>query len=199
MRSWQRFAPRGTSHVMGDRTGRRLASEVALASSRESIRASQTMVAWSIARLAATNPALRPRGPERAAQAFSAPGEILLQLLGSACDLDVLLFAQRHPRALLSIDHIARAVGHSAEDVDTSIDSLTARRLLACRKSMAGDAEAGVLFYEVTPGAWEAILPALAWVTASAHGRHALRRALSRQRGDGPVAAQLHPYRASEW
>jgi hypothetical protein len=158
---------------MGDGAVRSPVTGAPVNSSREIIEGSRRMVAWSIGRLLATNPALRSQA--------AAPTEILLKLLGSPCDFDVLLFAHRHPRALLHIDDIARAVGHGVGDVRASIDALTATNLIVCRKARAADAEASALFYEFTPGAWDAILPALAWVTASEPGRHALRRALSRR------------------
>lgn len=141
------------------------------------------MVASSIARLSATNPTLNSAdtGP---AGATSAAADILLKLLDSPCDLDVLVFAERHPRALLAIDDIARAVGHDPPDVRESIETLTVAGLIACTKMRRddppGDHGVGVLFYEFTPGTWDAMLPALCWVAASADGRRVLRQALLR-------------------
>jgi len=154
-----------------------------VASARRLVDGSREMVAWSIARLIATNPILTG--------AASAAADILLKLLHSPCDFDVLVFAERHRRALLTIDDIARAVGHDPEDVRVSIETLTVAGLIARtkmrREDPRGDHGTGVLFYEFTPGTWDAIIPALCWVTASADGRRVLRHALlrtkARQRG----------------
>ena len=166
------------------------ATQATLGSSRDAIDGSRTMVAWSIARLLATSPALRLRPPPRAAPATAA-AEILLAVLDSPCDLDVILFAQRHPRALVRIDDIARAVGHDVGDVGASVDGLTATGLITTRQTDAEHREAGVVLYEFTPGAWDAILPALAWVAGSPEGRHDLRRALSHRRPAPPSGSTV--------
>jgi hypothetical protein len=115
----------------------------------------------------------------------------LLKLLNSPCDLDVLMFAQRHPRALLGIDDIARTVGHDREQVRLSVETLTAAGLIACTKIRHEHHEVAVLFYEFTPGTWGALLPALCWVATSADARRVLRRALLRRSVSGAVAGKL--------
>jgi hypothetical protein len=156
------------------------------ASARRLIDESREMVAWSIARMIATNPYLSPGTVRRTGP------ELLLKLLDSPCDLDVLTFAQRHPRALLTIDDIARAVGRDADAVRVSIEALTVAGLVAPVKIRCEAPDVGVLFYEFSPGSWDAILAALCWVTASAEGRRVLRDALLRRRIlGGAVAGRL--------
>jgi predicted transcriptional regulator len=166
-------------------------SRSVLASARQLIDGSREMVASSIARLIATNPMLSP-AERQETRAASTPAEILLKLLHSPCDLDVLLFAARHPRALLAVDDIARAVGHDPEDVRVAIETLTVAGLITRTKMRRHADDGGVLFYEFTPGTWDAMLPALCWVAASANGRRALLQALLRRKiGSGPVASEL--------
>jgi hypothetical protein len=149
------------------------------------------MVAWSIARLVATSPAL-VRTEMRGEGVHRTPADILLTVLASPCDLDVLLFVHRHPRALLGLDDLARGAGYSVREVRASIEALTAAGLVACAKRTSEDHTSSTVFYEFTPGTWDAIVPTLLWVASSADGRRVLRRALShtRHRG-GAVATKL--------
>ena len=142
------------------------------------------MVASSVTLLVATKSILNPAEPEQTGA--NAAAEMVLKLLHSPCDLDVLVFAEHHPRALLTVDDIARAVGHDPEDVRVSIETLTVAGLIACTKIRPEDDEVGVLLYEFTPGTWDAMLPALCWLAASADGRRALRRALLRTKDRRP-------------
>jgi hypothetical protein len=169
----------------------RTRSRDVLASARQLIAGSREMVAWSIARIIATDPPPIPGTLKHTALACGA-AEVLLQLLDSPCDLDVLIFAQRHPRALLTVEDIARAVGRDAEAVRASIETLMVSGLIAWIKTRRPDCEPGVLFYEFTPGTWDAVLPALCWVTSSPDGRRVLRQALCRRRTPrGTVAGGL--------
>ena len=163
-------------------------SREVLASARQLIAGSREMVAWSLARIIATDP---PPSPETVRGRAPAPGaaQVLLELLDSPCDLDVLIFAQRHPRALLTVDDIARAVGRDADAVRASVETLTVAGLIACMKTRRPDRDAAVVFYEFTPGTWDALLPALCWVTASADGRRVLRQVLHRRRTPGDTVA----------
>ena len=148
------------------------ASRECVAAARHLVDSSRTMVARSIARLIATNP-----HPTRPAMA-----DAILDIVESPCDLDVLMFVQKRPRALLGVDDIARIVGHDVEDVHASMQAFRAAGLVACSETPGRDHGAPVLFYEFTPGQWDAILSSLLWVAASPHGRDALRRALAHLR-----------------
>lgn len=47
-----------------------------------------------------------------------------INAIGDATDLDLLLFSFRHPTALLTIEQLAAAAGHSLERVEASLNSL---------------------------------------------------------------------------
>jgi hypothetical protein len=53
-----------------------------------------------------------------------------LAYLKSACDLDLLLFFYRHPRAVLSSERLAIYVGHELSEVARSLETLIAAELL---------------------------------------------------------------------
>ncbi len=50
--------------------------------------------------------------------------------VGHSCDVDLLLFFCRHPRALLSSEHFVAGVGYDRDQVGKSLDSLIYARLL---------------------------------------------------------------------
>ena len=165
-----------------------------LASARQLIEGSREMVATSIARLIATNSIVTAAETGQTGRAFAATA-ILLTLLDAPCDLDVLVFAHRHTRVPLTVEDIPRAVGHDAEAVRVSIETLMVAGLIACTKSRRLDHDIGVLFYEFTPRTWDGILAALCWVAASPDGRRALRKALLRMKSpSGAVASELQTH-----
>jgi hypothetical protein len=141
-----------------------------LAIARRRIHESRTMVAWSIARLVATNPVLQPA---------EAANDVLLNLLGCPRDLDVLIFFCRHPNALLTRDDLAARVGYNVHEVGTSIEVLIAAGLLGCSGDAAERPRSEAFLYRLMPGRWDAILGPLSWLTSSADGRRSLRRALT--------------------
>jgi hypothetical protein len=53
-----------------------------------------------------------------------------LLCLKSACDLDLLLFFHRHPRAVLTSERLALYVGHELSEVAKSLETLIAAQLL---------------------------------------------------------------------
>jgi hypothetical protein len=153
-----------------------------LAIARWRIHESRTMVAWSIARLVATNPGLQP--------AETAAKDFLLNLLDCPCDLDVLIFLCRHPNALLTVDDLAARVGYNVHDVGTSIEVLIAAGLLGCSGEAAERRRSEAFLYTLLPGRWDAILGPLSWLASSADGRRSLRRALTHNRA--PRSGQPH-------
>lgn len=58
--------------------------------------------------------------------------ELLSQVsaIRDGTDLDLLLFSYRHPRALLTVEHLARVVGHAGERVKASLDALVGAGLI---------------------------------------------------------------------
>jgi hypothetical protein len=151
-------------------------TERLLAIARRRIDESRTIVAWSIARLVATNPGLQP-----AAMA----NDVLLNLLDCPCDLDVLIFLCRHPNALLTVDDLAARVGYNVHDVGTSIEVLIEAGLLGCSGEATERRRSEAFLYRLMPGKWDAILGPLAWLASSADGRRSLRRALTHNRHRG--------------
>ena len=59
-------------------------------------------------------------------------GDLLdrLACLKSVCDLDLLLFFHRHPRAVLPSERLAVYVGHELSEVEISLETLIAAELL---------------------------------------------------------------------
>jgi DNA-binding MarR family transcriptional regulator len=130
----------------------------------------RTMVAWSIVRLFATNPELQPA---------ETANDVLLNLLGCPCDLDVLIYFLRHPSVLLTLDDLAAHVGYDVHDVGASIAVLVARGLLEYSKHGAERRQSEATLYGFTLRKWDAIRGPLLYVASSADGRRSLRRALT--------------------
>jgi hypothetical protein len=140
-----------------------------LAAARQHIDESRTMVAWSIARLFASNPELQPADTAK---------DLLLNLLGRPCDLDVLIFFLRHPDVLLTIDDLAARIGYNVHDVGGSIEVLIATGLLESSKERAESRQSRAVRYRFMLRKWHAIRGPLSWLASSADGRRSLRRAL---------------------
>ena len=49
-----------------------------------------------------------------------------IAVLRSACDLDLLLFLARHPRSLLTSEHIATILGYDLKELTASLEEFTA-------------------------------------------------------------------------
>jgi hypothetical protein len=145
-----------------------------LAAARQRIHESRTMVAWSIMRLFASNPQLRPAKTAK---------DLLLNLLGCPCDLDVLIFFLRHPNVLLTLDDLALRVGYNVHDVGASIEVLIATDLLECSKERAESRQSEAVRCRFMLRKWDAIRGPLSWLASSAEGRRSLRRALTHMRG----------------
>jgi hypothetical protein len=157
-----------------------------LAMARRRIHESRTMVAWSIARLVATNPGLQPAETAK---------DVLLNLLGCPCDLDVLIFFCLHPIALLTLGDLAARVGYNVHDVGNSIEVLTSARLLGCSGEEAKGRRSEAFLYRLIPGRWDAILGPLSWLTSSADGRRSLRRALTHNKRRQSLQQESHQFR----
>jgi hypothetical protein len=110
-------------------------------------------------------------------------------ILRNACDLDLLIFFVRHPRALLSSESLAGFLGYNLKDIADSLEVLLAGGLLHRKQTPAHAAR----LYELANGdanhEWVASLLEFA---STRPGRLALKETLvrrSQESTDGPVAA----------
>ena len=98
-----------------------------------------------------------------------------------ACDLDLLLFLHRHPRALLTSDQLAAFVGHDIKRVATSLDAFIDSGVL---ERTQNPMHAARMYALVLDGPQGGGLTALLKLASTRHGRHdillALRPAQSR-------------------
>jgi len=107
-----------------------------------------------------------------------------IAVLRDPCDLDLLLFFVRHPRALLSSDQIAALLGYAVKRLGDSLDVLVTANLLSRTQKPNGVARLYVFADRVAPD-WLSSLVELASTRA---GRLALRNALEdRRKGEPPV------------
>ena len=154
---------------------RRPRNRVLLPAAWRQIKSSERHVATSIVRLLNAEHRLsaEPReghaGHERA----------LLSLLEHPCDLDLIVFFSRHPRALLTLHDVAARVGYGEDQVRAGVDTLQRAGLLTWSKGGPDQRGSDARLFELTPGAWAEILPAFLWVARSVDGRRTLRRALT--------------------
>ena len=147
-------------------------TQLLLRSTRDRISESRSLVASSLARELVERQ--RRSGHPSVAESTS-----LLAVLKSSCDLDVLRFFHRHPRAFLNTLDLAQRVGYDTSEIDASIETLLMAGLVTSFKPREG---ATARLYEFTPGRWATVLPRLLWVASTADGRRALRRALIHSR-----------------
>jgi len=101
----------------------------------------------------------------------------------SACDLDLLVFLWRHPRALLTSDRLAQMLGRTASQVGSSLDVLLERGWLARSQNPTGTARLYLLLLEGPSGeaARRLIVEA-----SDPVGRRAVLRALDGHAGEPP-------------
>ena len=111
-------------------------------------------------------------------------------VLRRPCDLDLLLFFVRHPRALLSSDQIAAFLGYEGKLLAESLDVLLTAELLTRVQRPTSAAQMHVFAVGGPHDGW---LPTLVEVASTREGRLALRAALTDQRSEqapGPVAGR---------
>lgn len=101
--------------------------------------------------------------------------------LTRACDLDLLIFFARHPKALLASESLASFIGYDLKNIADSLDVLMAAGLLARVQTPAHAARLYVFAPDDTHGDW---LPSLVALASTREGRLALRRGLRRGRRD---------------
>jgi|SoiMetStandDraft_5_1073268.scaffolds.fasta_scaffold540236_1 hypothetical protein len=97
-------------------------------------------------------------------------------VLRNTCDMDLLLFFVRHPRALLTSEQIATFIGYDVQRIGDSLDRLLDAKLLTRSQNPAHSARMYVFSVAGPNGGW---LPALVELVATREGRLAMREALT--------------------
>lgn len=108
-------------------------------------------------------------------------------VLRRPCDLDLLMFFIRHPRALLSSDQIAAFLGYDVTRLGESLDVLVTAELLTRTQTPISAAPMYVFAVTEPHGGW---LPSLVELASTREGRLAMRAALIDPRNEqtlGPV------------
>ena len=104
------------------------------------------------------------------------------------CDLDLLLFFDRHPRALLIPERLAAYVGYDLRQVDQSLEILITAGLLRRAPDSTDPARLYVLAQGSRLGGW---LSSLLQIAATREGRLAVIHALNQRQSlarSGPSA-----------
>jgi hypothetical protein len=103
--------------------------------------------------------------------------------LREPCDLDLLLFFYRHPRAFLISERLAEYVGYDPPQVAQSLEKLITARLLRRSPDSTHPARLYVLTPGSTLGGW---LSSLLRIAATRGGRLAVIHALKQRPSPGP-------------
>jgi hypothetical protein len=121
------------------------------------------------------------RGSILTSNPSSADGQKIKRLLGqapaigNACDLDLLLFLQRHPRALLTSEQLAAFVGYDIREVAKSLETFIAADLLERTQNPMHAARMYVL---VLDGPQNGGIRELLKLASTRNGRHSILQAL---------------------
>lgn len=102
-----------------------------------------------------------------------------------ACDLDLLLFFYRHPRALLTGEQIVAYLGQDRERVAKSIEGLIDAGLVTRSQNPSRAARLYVLEMDAVPGGE---LAAFLEIAATRPGRMEIMRLLDAGPGGAPIA-----------
>ena len=109
-------------------------------------------------------------------------------VLRHPCDLDLLLFFDRHPHSLLTTERLAAYVGYDLDQVARSLDRLTDAGLLKCSQNPTRAARMYVL---QTPGtAW---LASLIDIASTDDGRRRLLEAMKEASEPEPSSDHSRP------
>jgi hypothetical protein len=95
---------------------------------------------------------------------------------GDPCDLDILVFFHRHPRAVLTSERLAAYVGYELSRVAKSLDALLAAGLLTREQRPTGSACMYLLVHSGSLGGW---LDSLLRLASTRLGRLAVMAALA--------------------
>ncbi len=114
-----------------------------------------------------------------------------IEFMRDPCDLDLLLFFVRHPRALLTSEQIAAFLGYGLNDIAESLQVLLAADLL-CRTQHSSHA---ARMYRFVASSTDGPLPSLLRLASTRPGRLSLMKALAlrREGTSGPVVQMDHP------
>jgi hypothetical protein len=106
------------------------------------------------------------------------PGALLDHLVAvrHRCDLDLLLFFYRHPRALLTAESLVSYLGHDHDRVAKSLDGLIAAGLLTRSQNPSRSARLYELNLDGRPGSQ---LASLLKIAATPQGRKEVMRLLA--------------------
>ncbi len=104
-----------------------------------------------------------------------------------ACDVDLLLFFFRHPRALLTGERLVTCVGHNREQVAKSLEALIEAGFLTRSQNPSNTARLYVLQLDAVPGG---LLRSFLKIAATREGRLEAIRLLSGGTGRAPAAAR---------
>jgi hypothetical protein len=107
-----------------------------------------------------------------------------IDVLRHPCDLDLLLFFHRHPRAFLTSEQLAGYAGYSLAQIGDSMDVLIGAQLL--RRS-ATQAQSARMYHLTTGGPHGGWLQSLQAIAANREGRRQLRQALKVRSAEAPV------------
>ncbi len=102
-----------------------------------------------------------------------------------ACDLDLLLFFNRHPRALLTGDQLVAWLGYERERIANSIEGLIDAGLLTRSQNRSHAARLYVLELRAVSGG---LLSSLAEMAATHEGRQSVMRRLQSATDRAPGA-----------
>ena len=102
-----------------------------------------------------------------------------------ACDLDLLLFFYRHPRALLTGEQIVAYMGQDRERVAKSIEGLIEAGLLTRSQNPSHSSRLYVLEMDAVP---DGGLASFLKIAATRQGRMEIRRLLDTGPGGAPIA-----------
>lgn len=111
-------------------------------------------------------------------------------ILRHPCDLDLLLFFARHPRALITSEQVAAWLGYELKQIAISLETLLTSGLLTRTQNPTRAARMYVLAFGGTSGGW---LPSLLAFAATREGRLAILELMSHtaaKQTDGPVAGR---------
>jgi hypothetical protein len=101
-----------------------------------------------------------------------------VRILRHRCDLDLLLFFARHPRALITSEQLSAWLGYELKQIANSLDVLLDAGVLTRTQNPTHAARMYVFAIGGTSGGW---LPSLLAIAATREGRLALIEALSRR------------------
>ena len=102
-----------------------------------------------------------------------------------ACDLDLLLFFYRHPRALLTIERLSTSIGYDREKIAKALEGLIANGLLTQSRSRS---QAAQLYVLAPSGLADGSLASLLEFAATREGRVSVMRLLASARPPRPGA-----------